>query len=834
MRQWRPELFSDSQNADAVVLGRSEFEFHLNEITSNRKEIEFEDFCRRLCEKEICPNLFVLGGPTGGGDGGVDSATYPVSPELAALRFWGGVARPPSDNWAFAFSAKEDWVAKVKSDVAKVAALPRRFQKVFFVTNRAAAPKRKSETEAALTKLHRLEVTILDRAWIVEKVFSNRHEEMAVASLHLDRVKETKHSLGPRDTARRRRLDELLAALRDPAAYRGNTFALATDYLEAAQLSAGLECHRSEIDGHFQQACALALKIGHIPLIVRTHYSRAWKLFWWFDDTEAVLQAYGIIEGLLDRIDDAEIVELLLNLHNLLRAEFYHGRITAAVAKIPERIKSLRKRLNELAQNTRRPNNAIYSKILLHFNDLWPSRNDAERMKSTFAGMESSLKKAKGYPTVPVMSFCENLTEMGQFHCDLPGYDSLFRAIQAITRERKGETEEGMQQYEYGIQLVEKNKLREGLRELGLARLKLAKEETLDESVDAAFACGTIFRDLGFKWAARMDVLSACHVALYSKEKINSSPLRATYISLQMIWRELELGRIAPFLAWVRNTALLLKNAESTGADTKKFREECFRIDQIFGCFLLNLPLDEVQELAALEKTMTLFGMHASALCLAYRQNNTAEIREYLPKIADNKPELNKLFEWWKSQPAAEQLPKELCGETRTVCKFSTTVMGISYTIRCRNKIGPILFAENLLGIIENLFSLAKWENFAFVTDRVDIFIDEDTDGKSPPDLKFEHFAHGKEQRLVFAPQMEGWLRSQHREAATFLERLLLDMIFASTIDPMEDLAKELNDMHREATFDRALGFSPTATAVLDLIAPEHYDINHWINTAVA
>ena len=51
--------------------------------------------------------------------------------------------------------------------------------------------------------------------------------------------------------------------------------------------------------------------------------------------------------------------------------------------------------------------------------------------------------------------------------------------------------------------------------------------------------------------------------------------------------------------------------------------------------------------------------------------------------------------------------------------------------IRCRNKTGPLLFAEDLLGVLESAFALAKWENLAFIVDEVKVFIDETNDGEN-------------------------------------------------------------------------------------------------------
>ena len=41
------------------------------------------------------------------------------------------VAKPRTERWAFAFSAKKDWQDKFRSDVAKIAATKRNYKKAF-------------------------------------------------------------------------------------------------------------------------------------------------------------------------------------------------------------------------------------------------------------------------------------------------------------------------------------------------------------------------------------------------------------------------------------------------------------------------------------------------------------------------------------------------------------------------------------------------------------------------------------------------------------------------------------------------------------------------------
>ena len=72
-----------------------------------------------LPKKEICPNLVVQTGPTGGGDSKVDTETYPVADEIA-MRWYEGIGREAAqERWAFAFSAKEKWRPKIRADVEK-------------------------------------------------------------------------------------------------------------------------------------------------------------------------------------------------------------------------------------------------------------------------------------------------------------------------------------------------------------------------------------------------------------------------------------------------------------------------------------------------------------------------------------------------------------------------------------------------------------------------------------------------------------------------------------------------------------------------------------------
>jgi hypothetical protein len=114
MRARRPELFSDTVYADDPVISRSQLEFHLDTLTQRKEEIRFEHFCRKLAEKELCPNLLPQTGPTGGGDSKADAETYPVADNIAERWYEGDPKRAAHERWAFAFSAKKNGFPKSK------------------------------------------------------------------------------------------------------------------------------------------------------------------------------------------------------------------------------------------------------------------------------------------------------------------------------------------------------------------------------------------------------------------------------------------------------------------------------------------------------------------------------------------------------------------------------------------------------------------------------------------------------------------------------------------------------------------------------------------------
>lgn len=178
MRQIRPELYSYSTRKIKYQLKAEVLSHHLETITERNHKHDFELFCRKLCERTICPNLRPATGPEGGGDSKADTETSPVSDEISTLTFV-GTANSGTERWAFAFSAKKT-CRQGQIRCERYRGHRPWIHQDLFVTSRAARAKDRARVEDELSRLYGVRVTIHDRAWIINEVIDRNRLDLAV------------------------------------------------------------------------------------------------------------------------------------------------------------------------------------------------------------------------------------------------------------------------------------------------------------------------------------------------------------------------------------------------------------------------------------------------------------------------------------------------------------------------------------------------------------------------------------------------------------------------------------------------------------------------------
>ena len=319
MRKRHPALFSDSVSDVEYRVEREVLSYHLETLTNQKDETAFENFAQRMCEKFIAPNIRPQTGPVGGGDGKTDAETFPVSREIAA-RWWTPDNDKSGERKAFAFSAKKKWRPKVKLDVAAIVGTKRDYDQIIFVTNQFVPAKKSADLQDELLKEHGIPVTILDRTWLLDRVFKHDSMTIAVEELGVGKGTETQtKKRGPSDIARALELETLEAAIADGSQYQGQSTTLVEDARRAALLARGLEHATSDVNGRFDRALRLARDNNIRKLELAIAYEWAWTSHFWHDDHIRTSELYDDVARLALASDEATDLERLSNLLPLIR-----------------------------------------------------------------------------------------------------------------------------------------------------------------------------------------------------------------------------------------------------------------------------------------------------------------------------------------------------------------------------------------------------------------------------------------------------------------------------------------------------------------------------------
>lgn len=830
MRARKPELFSDTLPLPVPKLEKKRLEYELETLTSRKQEQEFEEFCRRLVQLEICPNIKPQTGPTGGGDSKVDAATYPVDAGIGDRTWWGSPATPSDGDWAFAFSCKKSWTSKAREDLEKIAGLTRDFQKVYFITSRFARDKDRARLEDELSTKHGFDVHILDRTWIANVVIEHGREHIAFEALGIDTGMVTSRSSGPRDTARQKELDDLLDRLSRPEEYRGVDYTLAQDYCRAAILSRGLERPRHEIDGLFERAMSIAQKHGYHGQILRIGYDYSWTTLWWFDDATKQEDLYGKIEKCIASTTNADDCRLLGTLWRLLHGSVAHGVLPPEVGRVDERLSVIKSKLGQLANDSTRPNNALQAKTENLLLDLHTAVAEPARVGSIFEELKNCLKNAKTLGTYPAMDLVRFIRDSGEFYGELPGYNSLFEAACTVARERAGETEEGRLLFERGLQLAGRGRAEDVLRFMGKARIKLYKEETMREGIRATLTCAAAYSSMGLFWAARMDAVTAAHATLRSAEMMDEYPREGLDAATKMGWCELSLGRVVPFLAWRQIAWTLIARMSAMRINCAKYEETLAVQQGVLGCLFLNMDAATARSYSRILENMDNLGLPIERMALLYAMGEYATVRDEWPrKGGEAEREIREFFKLWKEQPAAEECPGHLTPATEGYLELSTTLFGVRFSVETQNQFGAILLAENILGVLEATLALARWEHLAFIVDHVKIRISVDESGQAPPGVLPPSPSAPDTLTLTWSPELLDWMNRGSRQAAIeHLKQIFFMVLLITTIDPLPDLEEEFSRWMEEDAPTRAFGTSPISIAMSDIVGETLYDLAYW------
>lgn len=698
----RPEVFSDSVEKRQPILDRSQLEYYLTTLTSRNQEVEFASFAQKLAEKTICPNLRPQTGPTGGGDSKVDSETYPVS-DLLSITWYEGIAREASsERWAFAFSAKKDWRPKAQSDIEKIASTDRGYAKAFFVTNQFVPDRVRGEVEDTLQERHApLDVRILDLTWMLDRVFTEDLQELAISELGLEISTRTEIQKGPVDIQRERDLEEIETRIKMAASQSRLGLEFARDCVQAAVLSRGLGHSRAIVDGRFLRAQRVSEAYGTRHQRLLSAYQWAWTDFWWFEDYSSFLTRYATVEDHAKGTENVYDLELLSNLWYLLQV--LAGQEEVEASEFNARTSVLAAELDRLNEERNRPSTALQARslrLMMKLVTLMPEVDDVLRdLRSVVLDSEGLI----GFPLEPLVDI---LLELGAYLTDRPSYQELFDTLLEVSERREGEVASARIRLRRGAQQLDADRPYDAIVTLGLALGSLFKNETEKELVQALYLISNAYERVGLLWAARGTLLNGAAVAMrdfWAYSKVTESQVRC---STQMKWLELKLGRLPHLLAWHEIDSPARLAFVDTGSDLAPDHDVETTFDAILGILVLKSDIWSLSRMSFLPDVFGELGLIHSQVALRFALGDEEQLWKELTEDAQpDGDDVGSFFRQWRSQPAADELPDGpiLYDESRV--SLESSLLGCRIHLESQNVSPCVEVAESALAALESLMA---------------------------------------------------------------------------------------------------------------------------------
>ena len=368
--------------------------------------------------------------------------------------------------------------------------------------------------EDKLTKAHRIDVRILDRTWILEKIFENRRETLAIEILRINVPLSASPRKGPLDRSRKAELAELEAHMKDPDRYNDLSYQLVADALQASLLARGLGLTRAEVDSHFDRASRLTEERGTRQQQLRCAYNKAWTYYWWYDDYRAFNKTYDAVQHIVQRSLEAADVELLQNLWGLLCHSVREGEIDAEEGQFARRTELLKEKLNRLQGDHDRPNTVARARASLLLMRLVQAHADPVELKHILNDFRTLLADVGGLVEFPAAQFIEILTELVEGLPSDCAFDELFESLIDIARARESSTVSGRMLLRRGAHKLRGGMPYEAISLLGRAQQDLALHESQGEMAVALGHCAAAYERVGLLWAARGSMLVGADQAL--------------------------------------------------------------------------------------------------------------------------------------------------------------------------------------------------------------------------------------------------------------------------------------------------------------------------------
>ncbi|MBJ9954178.1 MULTISPECIES: hypothetical protein [unclassified Acinetobacter] len=698
LKNRRPEEFSSSIVVETGVLDRVQLEHYLATLNIRSQELEFETFAKKLCEKIICPNLLEQTGPVAGGDGKTDTQTFPVSSQNQLLWLEGVNEQSHNERWAFAVSTQKDWKAKCKKDVKKIVETGMGYVKVFCITNQSIKADQRSKLEDELTKQYSIDVRILDLSWILDQIYKNQLEFLAINTLSIPTSYKREIELSADDYQKQKELDRLNKLITEKIDASKITTQQVDYFLEVAILSKELEKPIIDTQSLFDRAVRVAKKFGTSQQSLEASYQYAWAAHWWFEDYSLFESNLELTFENLAENTNSESWEKIVNLLTIYYGRYSYLKDIHPSVDIDCIYNNTIDVLDRLSKDLSRPSNSLMASIHLDLLQLIVKFPDEKYCIELLKKTLETCRLGSNLIGFPFEKFYNLFQELDIIFDKYEEYEELLDYFTEQSGLRDSETKTAKLQLERGLKRLDDNKPYQAIKLLGKSVSGLNKKETYDEMTYANLLLSEAYSRVGLRWASRGSLLfSASLLANYfHKEKLILPSAIKVY--WQLAWKELELGRIPQSLRWAELALLSLNAIKDDYID----EEELIRFDGCLAHLLLNCRFDQLAELEYLpdflEKLQLFFSNSALLYILGYEDKLKEEFQQ--TSLDEFVKTLFLCRDTDTRHPTSQILPT--LGKSIT---YTTRVSGCEFKIQFPNRSPYIELSESILTTIENFFS---------------------------------------------------------------------------------------------------------------------------------
>ena len=806
MRLNRPEFYSDSKRTQAYKLNRPVFSHHLGTLTERNQHKPFEDFCRALAQREICPNLRPVTGPEGGGDGKVDTETYPVASEISE-RWYEGVANDGEERWAFAFSAKKRWSEKVRKDIKGIVETRRAYSRIHFFTNQNPRAINRLRIEQELNEEYEVPVTIYDRNWIEEKTIDHSHEDLAYDILGVGEFDASLIAKGPQDTYREAELTEIETAFTQRDKSRMTNLDSVSEALRAAKLSRGLECSRNETDGRFLRAIRLAKKYGTTRQHLVAMYEHAWTLIWWFDDIDAANEYYDEIETLALASHASADLEKLGNLINVFFGVVQQGGVDSNQFRLEERSSALASKLQNVAADTSAPNNALYAEslLVLHRYITLIQHEKLHQSDGLWKQFISIVDRAQGLGEFPAELIDKLVTALSQFGTESETFDELVLKLADFMGNRQKDGKQGEIFFRRGCQKLDADKPVEAIDWLGKAAVAFTKKEYQIQQIEILYTLAIAYQGAGLFWAARATALSCLlTLSILSDEDGRIYHLSIPAMKLYILIC-LQLGHIPDVLQGMFTLLYYQNHMTLSEEDEERLHKEILELDQLLSCAIMAMNKSELCRLSELPSVLEHLQLFTTRTVLLCRLGYQDELRSdgSIPE-EESDSEVAGIMQSILSLSATEELPKLAILNDTQPFEIATKILGVQVNFKCDPQTPWILICELLISSLEGFASTMLNRGVYPCTSHADVMLtisDKKIDIQIDPHTFSIRVLWPEE---IIADNPSYWNQIQK----AVIEFVASTIGLISSTQDIESLIKEL--VHSERAFDRSILFSNT------------------------